>query len=111
MFFCGEAKVVVEEEEEEEEEEWWINAYEDLCQHIEAQPEQAHRISANREFDTFKTEPNNYRSAVIAETVKANINASKDEHIDTPAVEGAASINTEELLKLTKALLRSTWKR
>jgi len=33
-YLHGEAKVVVEEEEE------WMNAYEELCQHIEGQPEQ-----------------------------------------------------------------------
>jgi len=44
----------------------------------------------------FKTELNNYHSAVIVETANANINTSKEEQIDTPAVEGAISVNTEE---------------
>jgi len=73
-----------------------MDAYEELCQHIEGQPEQAHYILANRESDTFKTEPHNYRSAVIVETANANINASKQEQIEILAVEGAASVNTEE---------------
>jgi len=56
-----------------------MNAYKDLCQHTGGQPEQARRILANREFDTFKTDPNNYRSAVIVKTANTNINASKEE--------------------------------
>ena len=65
-----------------------MDAYEELCQHIEGQPEQARRILANRESDTFKTEPN-YRSTVmIVQTTDANINASKEEQSDTLAVKG-----------------------
>ena len=73
-----------------------MNVYKELCQHIGGQPEQARRILANRESDTLKTESNNYHSAVIVETTDENINASKKEQIDTPAVEGAAPVNTEE---------------
>jgi len=108
IYLHGEAKVVVEEEEE------WMNVYEELCQHIGGQPEQARRILANRESDTLKTESNNYPSAVIVETIDENINASKKEQIDTPAVEGAAPVTLKNrstlLLKLTKAL-RTTRKR
>ena len=65
-----------------------MNAYEHLCQYIEGQPEQACRILANRESDTFQTEPN-YRSTVmIVQTTDANINASKEEQSDTLAVKG-----------------------
>ena len=53
----------------------WMDAYEELCQHIEGQPEQARLILANRESDTYKAEPNNYRSTVTVETANTNINA------------------------------------
>ena len=73
-----------------------MNAYEELCQHTEGQPEQARRILAsNREFDTFQTDPNNFRSAVIVKTANAFINESKEEQTNTPAVEGVVPVNTE----------------
>ena len=52
IYFRGGAKVVVGEEEKER-----MNAYEDLCQRIEGQPEQARRILANRESYKFKMSP------------------------------------------------------
>jgi len=49
-----------------------------------------------RESDTFKTETKNYRSVVAEEAVNTNMNASKEEHIDTTAEEGSTPVNTEE---------------
>ena len=94
IYLRGESKVVEVEEEEE-----WMSAYDELCQHIEVQPEQARQIVAIRESDTVRSDHNNYRSVVIAATLNANMNASMEKEIDTLAEkrvdEGAPSINTE----------------
>ena len=78
FYLHGEAKVVEEEEEEER-----TSAYEELCQQTAVQPEQARLILANRESDTVETEPNSCRPTIIVQTANANINASKEEEIDT----------------------------